>query len=376
MKISLLVSDFSRNCLGRVYILAKMLESKFEVEVIGPLFGQKIWPPCDTDEVLYKPVYSTPVFPHFFKGMKKIENLITGDIVYASKPWFTSFGVGILAKLKRKRPLILDVDDWELGWFLPFRYRKMASLSLKTIFEANGFLSTYFLDRVTFLANGVTVASTFLQKRFGGEYIPHARDTEFLDPLKYGGEKVKSELGVKDEKIIMFLGSPKLHKGIEDLFHAIRGLERKDVKLLIIGASNGYPLKNHISQDIEQCVIIRGMVPFMRVPEYLACADVVVIPQKNVPSNMGQIPAKLFDAMAMAKPIVGTNISDMPGILQDCGFIVEPNNPEDLARKIDYIFKNPGEAEEMGKKGRERCIEKYSFRVVGERLTNYIQQVI
>jgi hypothetical protein len=52
MRISLLVSDFSKNCLGRVYILAKMLESKYEVEVVGPLFGKRIWPPCDNNEFM------------------------------------------------------------------------------------------------------------------------------------------------------------------------------------------------------------------------------------------------------------------------------------------------------------------------------------
>lgn len=376
MRISLLVSDFSKNCLGRVYILAKMLESKYEVEVVGPIFGGKIWLPCDTNEFTYKLVPSIPYFPHFFKSMKTIENLVSGDIIYASKPWFTSFGIGIFSKLKRKKLLLLDIDDWELGWYMPYRFRKMASLSVKSIFDANGFLNTFFLEKMTFLANGITTASKFLQNRFRGIYIPHARDTEFLNPLKYDGEKLKSELGIKEEKIIMFLGSPKPHKGIEDLFCAIRWLKREDVKLLIIGASNKYPSESHLSEDIKPFVIIKEMIPFTRIPEYLACSDLVVIPQKNIPANMGQIPAKLFDAMAMAKPIISTKISDMPEIIQDCGFIVPPDSPKDLAEKIDYILRSPGEAKKMGQRARERCIEEYSLRVVGERLNNYISEII
>jgi glycosyltransferase involved in cell wall biosynthesis len=272
--------------------------------------------------------------------------------------------------------LILDIDDWELGWYMPFRFRKMASLSVKTIFDVNGFLNTFFLEKIMRVADGITTASKFLQNRFGGEYIPHARDTDFFDPSRYDGQKANKELGLKDEKIIMFLGSPKPHKGIEDLFAALRLLKRKDVRLLIIGASNGYPSTNPLSEDKEPSVIIRGMIPFMRIPEYLACSDLVVIPQKSVPSNMGQIPAKLFDAMAMAKPIISTKISDMPEILRDCGFIVEPDSPRELADKIHYIFKNPIVAREMGEKARKKCIEKYSLRVVGERLINYIQKVI
>jgi len=376
MRISLLVSDFSQNCLGRVYILAKMLSSKFEVQVIGPLFGQKLWPPCDTNEFVYKPVQCGPSLAHFVKSMREIVNLISGDIIYPSKPRFSSFGVGILAELRRKRPLILDIDDWELGWYLPYRFRKMASLSVKSIVEVNGFLNTLFLEKLTGLADGITTASRFLQNRFGGEYVPHARDTEFFDPSKYDGEKVKREMGLRDEKIIMFLGSPKPHKGIEDLFAAIRELKRKDLRLLIIGASNGYPSKSRSPDRLDHLIIVRGMVPFMRIPEYLACSDLVVIPQKNIPSNMGQIPAKLFDAMAMARPIVSTKISDMPEILKDCGLVAEADSPKDLAEKINFILENPNEARKIGQKARERCIEKYSLRVVGERLNNYVSERI
>jgi len=353
-----------------------MLRSRFEVEVIGPLFGENVWPPCDTNEFTYKAVQCTPSLTLFVKSMKKMVNLISGDIIYASKPWFSSFGVGILTKLTGHRPLILDIDDWELGWFLPYRFRKMASLSVKSILEVNGFLNTFCMEKVTFIADGITTASRFLQNRFGGEYVPHARDTELFDPSRYDGERIKRELGLKDEKIIMFLGSPKPHKGIEDLFAATRSLKRKDVRLLIIGASDGYPSRSLLLDGVNHLPIVRGMVPFMRIPEYLACSDLVVLPQNNVPSNHAQVPAKLFDAMAMAKPIVSTKISDMPEILKDCGFIVEVDSPKDLVEKIDFILKNPNEAKKIGQKARERCIEKYSLRVVGEKLNNYISECI
>jgi glycosyltransferase involved in cell wall biosynthesis len=352
-----------------------MLESRFEIEVIGPLFGERVWPPCDTNEFTYKPIPCSPSLPQFLISMRKIANLVSGDIVYTSKPLVSSFGVGILNKLTSRRPLILDIDDWELGWFLPYRFRKMASLSVKSTSEVHGFLNTFCMEKITFVANGITTASRFLQNRFGGEYIPHARDTELFDPSRYVGEKIKRELGLKDEKIIMFLGSPKPHKGIEDLFAAIRSLMRTDVRLLIIGASDGYLSKSLFLDGVNHLTIVKGIVPFMRIPEYLACSDLVVLPQNKVPSNHAQVPAKLFDAMAMAKPIVSTKISDMPEILKDCGLIVETDSPVDLAEKIDFILENPNLAKEMGQRARERCIEKYSLRVVKESLNNYISEI-
>lgn len=63
----------------------------------------------------------------------------------------------------------------------------------------------------------------------------------------------------------------------------------------------------------------------------------------------------------MAKPIITTNVSDLPEILDGCGWIVEPENPEQLAQAIQYVLNNPQEAEEMGRKARKKCIEKYSW---------------
>lgn len=43
MKTSILSPDLSGNCLGRAYLLAKILQRHYEVEVIGPVFGDRIW---------------------------------------------------------------------------------------------------------------------------------------------------------------------------------------------------------------------------------------------------------------------------------------------------------------------------------------------
>jgi len=66
----------------------------------------------------------------------------------------------------------------------------------------------------------------------------------------------------------------------------------------------------------------------------------------------------------------------MPEILKGCGFIAQPDSPIDLAEKIDFILENPNQAKEMGQRARERCIERYSLRVVGESLNNYISEII
>lgn len=56
----------------------------------------------------------------------------------------------------------------------------------------------------------------------------------------------------------------------------------------------------------------------------------------------------------------------MPEILDGCGWIVKPESPEQLAEKIQYVLNNPEEAEAMGNKARQKCIEKYSWNAMEE----------
>jgi glycosyltransferase involved in cell wall biosynthesis len=79
------------------------------------------------------------------------------------------------------------------------------------------------------------------------------------------------------------------------------------------------------------------------------------------------MPAKI-DVRAMAKPIMSTNVSDIPEILDGCGWITEPENPNKLAETIQYAFDHPVEAKEKGKKAREKCKREYGWEMMEKKL--------
>ncbi len=104
-----------------------------------------------------------------------------------------------------------------------------------------------------------------------------------------------------------------------------------------------------------------GEIPFDDVPRYLVAADVVAVPQRATPDTLGQVPAKLFDAMALARPIVSTSVSMIPEILDGCGLIVPPGDVAALARMLGALLDEPARAAELGRRARERCELRYSF---------------
>jgi glycosyltransferase involved in cell wall biosynthesis len=73
------------------------------------------------------------------------------------------------------------------------------------------------------------------------------------------------------------------------------------------------------------------------------------------------VPAKIFDAMALGRPVVSTRVSMIPEILDGCGLVVEPGNVMALAAAIRRLVDDPAEAHTLGARARERCVERYSF---------------
>jgi glycosyltransferase involved in cell wall biosynthesis len=370
VKISILASDLSDNATGRADLLARLLSSRYEVDVVGPQFGEGLWAPSRDGPVAYRGVRAGRD-PGFARHVPELLALVDGEILVASKPRPTSFGLGLLARARRRRPLVLDIDDWEVGFF----YRSGAwgrvgrALNLA---NPNGLSWTWLAEKLICRADAITVASRFLERRFGGTLLPHVRDTEAWDPARYDRADARARQGVGTSKVVMFLGTPRGHKGVDDLIDAV-GLLGPGVVLALVGvdpARSGAPRWSGLSH-----VRVTGEIPFDDVPRYLVAADVVAVPQRETMDTVGQVPAKLFDAMALARPIVSTSVSMIPEILDGCGLVVEPGDVSALAGAIKRLLDNAEEAAALGQRARERCEARYSFRVARATLFPLIERL-
>ena len=380
MKISILSPDLSHNCLGRAYLLAKILQRRYDVEIVGPMFGEEIWEPVANDKsIKYKFVKISRRFKPYWQIGKLIKK-IDGDVIYASKPLLSSFGIGLLKKVLKKKPLILDIDDWQMGFVrenysrlsIYRRFRFIASSTLY-FYNSSSYWNNLINEKLIHFANEITVSNNFLKEKFGGTIIWHGRDTNNFDPQKYNKKLLREKYKINDsKKVIMFLGTPREHKGVEILINAVSMIKNKDIVLFIVGIGDNDNYGKKLTKTAKEMLGDKykgfGIQPFEKIPEFLTLADVVVIPQKNNFATIGQVPAKVFDAMAMAKPIIATNVSDLPEILDGCGWIVEPENPEKLVKTIEYVLDNPEETEKMGQEARKKCIEKYSWNVMEKNL--------
>ncbi|MEG4285820.1 glycosyltransferase family 4 protein [Microcoleus sp. A006_D1] len=384
MKVSLVVSDLSGGGAIRAFLLAQVLiELNYDVEVIGFLFGKELYaiPPRGI------PLRAIPGrnYPGFLLDAQKVLKNIDGDIIYAVKPKPTSFGLSLLKKLDTRRPLILDIDDWELSWFGgdEWKYSPSFKQLYRDIFKQNGQLRkpdhplyVKWMESLVSRADAVTVDTEFLKQRFGGVYLPNGKDTEMFDPAKYNPELSRQRYGLSGYRVLMFPGAPRPHKGVEDVLMALEQLNEPDLKLAIVGGSPYDDYDDKLVKQWGRWIVKLPKFPVETMPEVVAAAHVVVVPQRETLTAVAQFPLKLTDGMAMAKPVLSTRVGDIPAILGGTGYLVEPSSPAQISQKIQWIFQHLPSANLQGMKARERCVKKYSIQAMAPILSDIIAGIL
>ena len=375
MKISCLVFDLSRNSIVRTYPIAKVLERHHTVEIIGPCFGDGVFPPYRS-EFAFRTVAGTR-YPAFLGTLPKLLRHIEGDIVFAFKPRPTSFGLALLAQLRHHRPLILDVEDWEVAdlWSSPQRSQRLRQLV--RFWDPNALPYTWLLERMTGLADEITVVSRFLQHKFGGTILYHGADTDRFDPARFDRTALREKWGLSpNETIVLFTGTLNPHKGVAELARAIAGLPASEnTRLLLVGQEGTVGYLHRVKQIGGDRMLHVGFQPHDTMPTFTAMADLVAIPQRQTPFSQAQVPGKVFEAMAMSKPIIASRVSDLPEILgEQAGLLVEPGGVEELREAMHTLAHDPALATEIGRRARERCLARYNWDAMERTLTTLLSR--
>ncbi|MFH1760473.1 MAG: glycosyltransferase, partial [bacterium] len=116
-----------------------------------------------------------------------------------------------------------------------------------------------------------------------------------------------------------------------------------------------------------------GYIPIEESSLYFSSADMVVLPYRNVYQS-----GILFLSYAHSRPVIAANVGGLPEVVEDgkSGFIVEPDNPEELADKINLAFSPNANLTEMGKYGFQMANMKFSWQSAAEKTYNFYNTLL
>lgn len=374
MKVSVVCPNMANNALGRAMVLAQLAHRLgHDVQIVGSLrHNQAIWPPARSIE----PAISLDTFPlsdvwGYPDAARALAARCERGVTIISKPQPTSLGLALLAGLQ-PRATILDIDDWELGFLIP--RGPLPSRVVNTVRDLgrprrlNTYLGVLAMERIAAIFPHKIASNSWLQARFGGEIIPHVRDAAALDPDLISGDAIRQALRLTDERRwVGFVGTPRAHKGVDVLIDALALLEAPDAPgLVLLGADLDNPIADGIIERAlaelgPQRVRTRGHFPFDQLAQHVAAPDIICIPSLRNAASVGQIPAKVFDALAMRRPTIVSDVNDLASVVGDAGVVVPPGDAAALSREIARLDASPELRAQLGAAAGERFKRRFSL---------------
>ena len=145
-------------------------------------------------------------------------------------------------------------------------------------------------------------------------------DLKRFDPEKVNGSHIRKEYGVKDDELLLFFMGWLYHfSGLKEVAKELAKIKHEKIKLMVVGDGDAYhDLKNIQKKfNMEHELILTDKKPYDNIPEFIAAADVCIIPAYSDELIMQEIvPIKVYEYMAMGKPVLTTHL---PGIMVEFG---------------------------------------------------------
>ena len=191
------------------------------------------------------------------------------------------------------------------------------------------------------------------------EMILNAVDeSELLSSI--GGEKIRRNLGIADNTVLLgVFGRLSPEKGQHIMLQAFAKIAEKHSNIFLLIVGDGQERNNlealATENNIKDKVIFAGYQRYMR--DYYEATDIVVLP-----SLSEGLPNVVLEAMCLGKPVVSTDVGGVREIIESGknGWIVEPNNVEQLARKVSEVLSNRDELNRVAASVKESIFPKFS----------------
>jgi len=373
MKIAQIVCTFPpyKGGIGNVaYHFSKILAQKNKlVDVYSPFYNKK--DSLENKNNFNLKLLKTPLkfgkgafLPQLFFLLPKY------DIVYLHYPFFGTTEIIWLLKFvfRKKIKLIIHyhMDTPKLS-------KLMLILSLpsrlveKSIFKMADTITYASLDYI----KNSKIKNIYSQNKEKFYEIPFGVENKFLQNLNY----VKNS---HDKKQLLFVGGlDKAHyfKGLDILFKALSEV-KINFLLTVIGDGD---LKKYYKELAKQLRIKKRINFIDEVNEnelinQYKKSDLFILPSINNHEAFGIV---LIEAMAQGTPVIASNLPGVRSVFENNiqGFLVSPNNVNELKNKIELVFKDTRKYKKMCEKSKLLVLEKYTWDSIGKRINKLVNEI-
>jgi len=281
--------------------------------------------------------------------------------------------VGLLLKIFTKAKIIYDVHENVAKAILSKDWiPKIVRLYISKIFNI-------FEKTASKKFDYIIAATTNIKDNFKAHKICQVIDIKNY-PVVDGARAQKI---IKENKKYfepIYVGGLSRIRGIKEIVLSSKYINPKyNVRLKLIGEFSDEEFRNEIKGlDEWSSVKFLGWLPSKETIEHLLMADMAIICFWPEPNHVEAMPNKIFEYMAASLPIVASNFPLWKEIIEgnNCGICVNPLNPKEITKAIEYLIEHPEEAKRMGKNSRRAVLEKYNWEKESEKLLEIYKNIL
>ena len=308
------------------------------------------------------------------------------DVVVGSSPTFFAAMAAALEGKRRRVPFIMEIRDlWpaifvQLGVLRqPLLIRMLELLELLLYRHATRVITVTESFRQNLIKRGVPASKVV--------NVPNGADIDFWTPPKAGSEvesgaalRIRRKLGLTDQRIVLYIGAHGISHALDKVLESARRLQQTpDIHFLFVGeGAEKARLVSRARQSGLKNVTFIDAVDKDGVKDFYLMADICLAPLRNIPLFDAFIPSKIFEIMAMGRPIVGSVRGEAADIIKRSGggIVVEPENSKEIAGAIRHLVHHREEGRAMGERGRRFVCEHYSRKKLAARYLRTIREAV
>lgn len=297
------------------------------------------------------------------------------DVVVSTSPQFFNGLAGYLVSAWHRAPWVLEIRDlWPesilalgairnrsmirvLHAMALFAYRKADRIVVVTdAFKEH--IAALGIDpaKITVIKNGVDLTL----------FKPTPRDLDF-----------EASTGLAGRFVVSYVGTHGLAHGLEtvlDAAHLLRG--RTDIGFLLIGdgAAKKALVQKREALGLDNVVML-DQLDRQRMPAVWAATDASLVVLRDMPVFLTVIPSKIFESMAMRKPIILGVAGESREIIEraGAGLCVKPGDPQSLADAIGTLSRDGALAQALGASGYEYVTQNHDRVVLARRFSTLLR---
>jgi glycosyltransferase involved in cell wall biosynthesis len=258
-------------------------------------------------------------------------------------------------------------DSSKFRHYRSYRQTKRVAESAKHVLAVSRSTKEDLINIFRLADSKISVVHNALDERFAFSHTPDER------------KHVLERYQLKDP-FVLYSGKIRPHKNLHRLIEAFAVLKSelsederyKNLKLIIIGdelSKHQYLRLTVIRSGAQQDVRFFGFVPYPILRVFYQSATLFAFP--SLYEGFGLPP---LEAMANRTPVVASNTSSLPEVLDDAAVLVNPENVFDIARGMKSILADDVLRQKIVQKGVEQ-VSKFSWKVAAEKVLRIYEHV-